>query len=182
MDREARMQLEDNVSDAYPTVDMSIIESMSDAELHHLLSKVDAVEQVKPDKPVRVKEQVVKPVIERVEGLTLEDSFVVSEGRLMRRVVVRQSIGQFASETVHLEPLGERVRFAGRVYRVSHLIHYFQTGEWIRRISKAEKAPRYRARVRTPSGLIHLGYFATEAERDAAVFAHKLGLGKVPIK
>jgi hypothetical protein len=182
MNREAREQIEDAVSDAYPTVDMSIIESFSDEELHHLLSKVDAVEQVKPDKPVRVKEQVIKPTIERVDGLTLEDSFIVSEGRLMRRVVVRQSVGQFASETIHLEPLGERVRFAGRVYRVSHLIHYFQTGDWIKRVTKAERLPRYRARVRTPNGLVHLGYFATEGERDAAVFAHKLGLGKVPSK
>jgi hypothetical protein len=182
MNREAREQIEDAVSDAYPTVDMSIIESFSDEELHHLLSKVDAVEQVKPDKPVRVKEQVVKPVVERVEGLTLEDSFVVSEGRLMRRVMVRQSVGQFASETVHLEPLGERVRFAGRVYRVSHLMHYLKTGEWTKRISKVERLPRYRARVRTPNGLVHLGYFATVEERDAVMFAHKLGLGKVPSK
>jgi hypothetical protein len=182
MDREARMKLEDDVSDAYPTVDMSIIESMSDDELRHLLTRVDAVEQVKPDKPVCVKQQAIKPIVERVEGLTLEDSFVVSEGRLMRRVMVRQSVGQFASETVHFEPLGERVRFAGRVYRVSHLLHYLKTGEWIKRISKVERLPRYRARVRTPSGLVHLGYFATEGERDAAVFAHKLGLGKVPSK
>jgi hypothetical protein len=182
MNREARMKLEDDVSDAYPTVDMSIIESMSDAELRHLLSKVDAVEQVKHDKPVRVKEQVVKPVVERVEGLTLEDSFIVSEGRLMRRVVVRQSVGQFVSETVHLEPLGERVRFAGRVYRVSHLVHYFQTGDWIKRVTKVEKAPRFKAQVRDGARVLHLGYFATEGERDAAVFAHKLGLGKVPSK
>jgi hypothetical protein len=182
MNREARMQLEDNVSDAYPTVDMSVIESFSDEELRHLLSKVDAVEQVKPDKPVRVKQQAIKPIVERVEGLTLKDSFVVSEGRLMRRVVVRQSVGQFASDTVHLEPLGERVRFAGRVYRVSHLMHYFKTGEWIKRISKVKKAPRFKAQVRDGARVLHLGYFATEGERDAAVFAHKLGLGKAPSK
>jgi hypothetical protein len=182
MNREAREQLEDAVSDAYPTVDMSIIESMSDAELHHLLSKVDAVEQVKPDEPVRVKEQVAKPVVDRVEGLTLEDSFVVSGGRLMRRVVMRHTVGQFASETVQLEPIGERVRFAGRVYRVSHLMHYFQTGEWIKRVSRVKSSPRYKAQVRNGARVLHLGYFASEAERDAAVFAYKLGLGKVPSK
>jgi hypothetical protein len=176
MNRESREQLEDAVSDAYPTVDMSVIESFSDEELHHLLSKVDAVEQVKPDKPVRVKEQVIKPTIERVDGLTLEDSFIVSEGRLMRRVVVRQSVGQFASETIHLEPLGERVRFAGRVYRVSHLIHYFQTGDWIKRVTKVKKAPRFKAQLRDGARVLHLGYFATEGERDAAVFAYRLGL------
>jgi hypothetical protein len=34
----------------------------------------------------------------------------------------------------------------------------------------------HRARVRTPTGLVHLGYFATLQERDAAVFAHRIGI------
>lgn len=168
-----REQLEDAVFDAYPTADMSIIESFSDDELRHLLAKDEPAKQAKP---VRVKEQAIKPKVERVEGLTLDEAFAVSGGRLMRRVVMRHTVGQFASETVHLEPIGERVRFAGRVYRVSHLMHYFKTGEWIKRVVKVKSPPRYRARVRTSSGLLHLGYFATEAERDAAIFAYRLGL------
>lgn len=168
-----REQLEDAVFDAYPTADMAIIESFSDDELRHLLAKDEPAKQAKP---VRVKEQAIKPKVERVEGLGLDESFAVSGGRLMRRVVMRHTVGQFASETVHLEPIGERVRFAGRVYRVSHLMHYFKTGEWIKRVAKVKSSPRYRARVRTPSGLLHLGYFATVEERDAAVFAYRLGL------
>jgi hypothetical protein len=168
-----REQLEDAVSDAYPTVDMSVIESFSDEELRHLLVKDEPVKQVKPEP---VKEQVIKPKVERVEGLTVDEAFAVVNGRLMRRVVMRHTVGQFASETVHLEPIGERVRFAGRVYRVSHLMHYFKTGEWVKRVAKVKSSPRYRARVRTSSGLLHLGYFATEAERDAAIFAYRLGL------
>jgi hypothetical protein len=174
-----REQLEDAVSDAYPTVDMSVIESMSNEELRHLLAKDEPVKQVKPEP---VKEQAIKPTIERIEGLGLDESFTVVNGRLMRRMVMRHTVGQFASETVQLEPIGERVRFAGRVYRVSHLLHYFKTGEWIKRVNRVKKAPRYRARVRTSSGLLHLGYFATVEERDAAVFAYRLGLGKVPSK
>ena len=168
-----REQLEDAVSDAYPTVDMSIIESMSDEELRHLLVKDEPVKQVKPEP---VKEQAIKPTVERVEGLGLDESFTVSNGRLMRRVVMRHTVGQFASETVQLEPIGERVRFAGRVYRVSHLMHYFETGEWIKRVNRVKKTPRYKAQVRVGARVLHLGYFATEAERDAAVFAYRLGL------
>jgi len=33
-----------------------------------------------------------------------------------------------------------------------------------------------RARVRTPEGLLHLGYFVTQEERDAAIFAYRLGI------
>jgi hypothetical protein len=174
-----REQLEDAVSDAYPTVDMSVIESFSDEELRHLLVKDEPVKQVKPES---VKEQVIKPTVERVEGLGLNESFAVVNGRLMRRVVMRHTVGQFASETVQLEPIGERVRFAGRIYRVSHLLHYFETGEWIKRVNRVKSSPRYRARVRTSNGLLHLGYFATVEERDAAVFAYKLGLGLTPSK
>lgn len=38
----------------------------------------------------------------------------------------------------------------------------------------------HRARVRTPLGLIHLGYFATVGERDAAVFAYRIGIRENP--
>jgi hypothetical protein len=38
------------------------------------------------------------------------------------------------------------------------------------------RAKRYRARVRESDRLVHLGYFATREERDAAVFAYRLGI------
>jgi len=175
MTHETREQLEDAVFDAYPSLDMDVIESMPDDELRHLLNK-DKPEAVKP-KPVKEPKRVaIKPTIERIEPEALEDAFIVANGRLMRRLIVRQTIGQFSSETVQLEPVGERVRFAGRIYRVSHLLHWFTTGEWIKRVSKAEKVQRYRARVRTSNGLVHLGYFASQSERDAAVFAYRLGI------
>ena len=42
-------------------------------------------------------------------------------------------------------------------------------------LARAKTKP-YRARVRTPDGLLHLGYFATVEERDAAIFAYRLGI------
>ena len=44
-------------------------------------------------------------------------------------------------------------------------------GEWLKQRGKP-----FRARVRTDNGLVHLGYFATEEERNAAVFAYRLGI------
>ena len=179
MTHETREQLEDAVFDAYPTLDMDVIESMPDDELCHLLNK-DKPEAVKPKPVEKPNQPIAKAKIERIEPEALEDAFTVANGRLMRRLIVRQTIGQFSSESVQLEPVGERVRFAGRIYRVSHLLHWFTTGEWIKRLSKAEKVQRYRARVRTSNGLVHLGYFASQSERDAAVFAYRLGI--TPIK
>lgn len=175
MTHETREQLEDAVFDAYPSLNMDVIESLTIKELHHLLSKGDP-KTVEPERVEEPNQPIAKAKIERVEPKALEDAFTVANGRLMRRLIVRQTIGQFSSETVQLEPVGERVRFAGRIYRVSHLLHWFTTGEWIKRVSKAEKVQRYRARVRTSNGLVHLGYFASQSERDAAVFAYRLGI------
>ena len=58
-------------------------------------------------------------------------------------------------------------------HAASILRHFLTTGEWVKRVP----APvRYRARVRTPEGLMHLGYFATQEERNAAIFAYRLGI------
>lgn len=38
------------------------------------------------------------------------------------------------------------------------------------------RAKSYRARLREGKRLVHLGYFATVEERDAAIFAYKLGI------
>lgn len=175
MTHETREQLEDAVFDAYPAFDMDVIESLTIEELRNLLSKGEP-KAVKPEPIKEPKQPIAKVKIERIEPEALKDAFTVVNCRLMRRLIVRQTIGQFTSESVQLEPVGERVRFAGRIYRVSHLLHWFTTGEWIKRVSKAEKVQRYRARVRTSNGLVHLGYFATVEERDAAVFAYRLGI------
>ena len=42
------------------------------------------------------------------------------------------------------------------------------------------RAKPYRARIRDDGRLVHLGYFATAEERDAAIFAYRIGLRNVP--
>ena len=79
-------------------------------------------------------------------------------------------------EVEHFAPCGGRVRFGGRVYSAAVVLHYLQTGELVERVPRAKVAPRYRARVRTPEGLLHLGYFRSVEERAAAVFAYRLGV------
>ena len=173
MTQETRQQLEDAVFDAYPSLDMDVIESMPVDELHHLLNKVKPEQLEQVEEP---KQSPVKRVSVKVEPQTLEDAFVVSEGRLMRRMVTRHTLGQFTSETVHFAPTGERVSFAGRVYRATHLMHYLTTGQWIVRIDKRVSVKRYKAQVRIGARVLHLGYFASQEERDAAIFSYRLGI------
>lgn len=173
MTHETREQLEDVVFDAYPTLDMDVIESMPVEELRHLLDRLkpEQLEQVEEPKQSPVKRSSVK-----VEPQTLEDAFVVSNGRLMRRMVTRHTLGQFVSETVHLAPTGERVSFAGRTYRATHLMHYLKTGQWVLRIDKRVNVKRHKAQVRVGARVLHLGYFASQEERDAAVLSYRLGI------
>lgn len=176
MTHETREQLEDAVFDAYPSIDMDVIESFTVQELRHLLAKLKP-EVIEPKQVAHEpKQSAVKPMSVKVEPQTLADAFTVSNGRLMRRIVTRQTLGQFSTDIVHLAPTGEQARFAGRTYRTSHILHWLQTGQWVLRINKVKRVQRYRARVYTPNGLVHLGYFASQSERDAAVFEHKLGI------
>lgn len=112
---------------------------------------------------------------------TIGEAFALVDGRLMRRRVARVEVVQrnnerFTREVEHFTLCGGRVRFGGRVYSAAVVAHYLQTGEIVERVPRAKVAPRYRARVRTPEGLLHLGYFATVEERDAAIFAYRLGI------
>lgn len=112
---------------------------------------------------------------------TISEAFALVDGQLMRRTVARVEVVQrdnvrFSREVEQLTPCGDRVRFGGRTYRAAVIAHYLKTGELVHRAPRAAKPPRYRARVRTPGGLVHLGYFASVAERDAAIFAYRLGI------
>ena len=173
---EARQALEDAVFDAYPTLDMDTIESMPDAELRYLLGKTEP-ELIHHSKAKEPKLSVPKSTVERVTPRTIADAFAVVDGRLMRREVTRRTVAGFdASESVRLLPVGERVLFDGRTYRASHVLHYLRTGQWVLRISKTPKRTRYKAQVRVGAKVVHLGYFDNVADRDAAVFAYKLGI------
>ena len=112
---------------------------------------------------------------------TIGDAFVLVDGRLMRRraarvEVVQQDGDRFTREVEHFTPCGGRVRFGGRIYSAAVVSHYLQTGEIVDRVPRAKTAQRFKAQVREGARVRHLGYFASEEERDAAVFAYKLGI------
>lgn len=112
---------------------------------------------------------------------TIGEAFALVDGRLMRRRVARVEVVQrdgerFTREVEHFTPCGGRVRFGGRVYSAAVVAHYLQTGEIVERVPRAKVAPRFKAQVREGARVRHLGYFATVEERDAAIFAYRLGI------
>lgn len=157
------------------------LESLPDAELLALLDEPVPAEV--PDAPVKIRKPRMRKTVRREKGLPLDESFAVIDGVLMRRIVF--AIERFEGERLiderrveSLEQCGERVTWDGRIYYSSVIAHRLITGEWVARAPrvKQDKRMRYRARVRTPEGLVHLGYFDTVADRDAAVFAYKVGV------
>ena len=118
---------------------------------------------------------------QHIKPRTIEDAFAVVNGQLMRRrvaivEVVQKDNERFSRQTEALMPCGDRVRFGDRVLLSKVVAHYLTTGETLTRAPREPKPLRFRARVRTDNGLVHLGYFATEEERNAAVFAYRLGI------
>jgi hypothetical protein len=72
---------------------------------------------------------------------------------------------------------GHKMR--GKMVSKTTLIHYLKTGEWVRRVAGPKKPKKFRARFRDGSKMVHLGYFVTEHERDAAILNYKLcGIGR----
>jgi len=148
-----------------------------------LLAQEDAPRVVvkpepKPRKP-KISKKAAPP--QHIKPRTIEDAFVVVNGELMRRrvaivEVVQKDNERFSRQTEALVPCGDRVRFGDRVLLSKVVAHYLTTGEMLTRAPREPKPLRFRARVRTDSGLVHLGYFATEEERNAAVFAFRLGI------
>lgn len=112
---------------------------------------------------------------------TIDEAFALVDGRLMRRRVARVEVVQrdgerFSREVEHFDGCGDRVRFGGRIYSAAVVSHYLQTGEIVERVPRAKVAPRFKAQVRDGARVRHLGYYASEEERDAAVFAYRLGI------
>jgi hypothetical protein len=153
---------------------------MTDEEQLRELQSLAQDEPVKLSPPkVRENRKPAPPVV--IAPRTIGEAFALVDGQLMRRTVARVEMVQrdgerFTREVEQLTPCGDRVRFDGRTYRAAVVAHYLKTGELVHRAPRAAKPPRYRARVRTPGGLVHLGYFASAAERDAAVFAYRMGI------
>ena len=172
--------------DDFADADASQLEQLTDEQLREILGDAAPPAVVAPVEPAPRKERKkresrkpVPPVV--ITPRTIGEAFALVDGRLMRRRVARVEVVQrdnvrYVREVEHLTPCGDRVRFGGRVYSAAVVLHYLQTGELVHRAPRAAKPPRYRARVRTPDGLLHLGYFATQDDRNAAIFAYRLGI------
>lgn len=156
IDREA---LEDAVIDMYPAIDMDAVEMLSNDQLVNMLQmKQGKRESVVSVKPVKVKARWVK----------VTSSYQVRNGMLVFVELWRSPGGV---EHEHIAESGARVVYEGRTMSASILKHYLITGEWVKRVPKPKK---HRAVVRVGQKVMHLGYFATQSERDAAVLSHKL--------
>ena len=164
-----RQALEDAVFNVYPDIDMDEIERMPDDQLIWLLDlkrqkreerKLDEVTPPRPRKPVAVWEK-------------HSSTFEVRRGELVHIETWR--VANDAGETMreYVQQCADRVWYDGRMVSASILRHFLLTGQWVKRIPKPRK---YRAIVREGRRTIHLGYFLSEEDRDAAVFAWRLGL------
>lgn len=162
MSNESRETLEDKVYDLYSELDMGEIQRMSDEQLINLinLKMVLRNDQPKPVKPV-------KPIAAR--WLKVYSGFEVRDDQLVLVETWRKN----GIDHEKIEPCKNRVTYEGKQVSASILKHYLLTGEWIKRVAKPSK---HRAIVRVGKKVIHLGYFATLEQKDAAIFAFKLGI------
>ena len=172
--------------DDFADADASQLEQLTDEQLREILGDAAPPVVVAPVEPAprkeRKKRESRKPAPPvAVVPRTIGEAFALVDGRLMRRRVARVEVVQrdgerFTREVEHFAPCGGRVRFGGRVYSAAVVLHYLKTGELVHRAPRAAKPPRYKAQVRDGARVVHLGYFATVEERDAAVFAYRLGI------
>lgn len=170
-----REALEDAVYQAHPDLEMDDIERMPNEKLLWMLDEkrkrqMDKKQERREDK---VRESAIKKQRTTFLWEKVGTSFEVRDGVLLH--VERWHTSNEAGQTVreYVQHCGERVFYEGRMVSSSILRWFLLTGQWVKRIPKPK---RYRAVVRSGSRVVHLGYFPTEADRDAAVFAWKLGL------
>jgi hypothetical protein len=153
------------------------LESLTNQELLEILQENEEPEKPKPIKRPKPEEPK-KPLV--IQPRTMREAFLLVDGRLMRRTVAMvqemDRNGKYWKQVEHLVLCGERAKWNGRTYYSSIVMHYLKTGELVSRVPNEPVAPRYRARVRNNGKLVHLGYFASLEERDAAVFAYNLGI------
>lgn len=169
MINEAREALEDKVYYLHTELDMTDIQRMTDEQLTNLVNLSRPNNRSMGDQPKQVKE----PKLARVtiaKWQKVSAAYEVRDGRLC--MVEQWRKNGIVSEKV--EPCKTRVTYEGKQVSASILMHYLLTGEWIKRISKPGKP--FKAVVYANGKTMHLGYFATLAEKDAAIFAFKLGI------
>ena len=168
-----REALEDAVYAAFPDLGMDDIEQMETDKLEWMLEarqgkRKDPANHEKPRSKGRPRKRPSSVVWEKTGA-----GYEVRDGALVH--VEHWRTSNEAGETVreYVTVCGERVSYDGRIVSASILRHFLMTGEWIKRVPKPV---RYRARVRDGARVVHLGYFATQDERNAAIFAYRLGI------
>jgi hypothetical protein len=141
----------------------------------------DKPARIAKHEPVQVKafQKPAKPVL--IEPNSIEEAYTLVNNQLMKRVCTLVEFfhldgSKYTRQLERLVPCGDRVRFKDVTYSAKVVAHYLRTGEQVHRAPRARKDTRYRARVRVGTTLVHLGYFDTVGERDAAVFAYRLGV------
>lgn len=166
--------------------DPSELERESKEQLQEMLLSLEGprVEQIAivDDKVTQAevkREKPAKPV--NVVALTIEGAYTLVNDQVMKRLVTLNEFKhidgtKYTRQIERLVPCGDRVQFAGKTYSKRIVEHYLKTGELLHRAPRTTKGIQYRARVRTPNGLVHLGYFASQDERNAAVFSYRLGI------
>lgn len=161
-----RQALEDAVYAAYPELEMSDIERTPSEKLDYMLG----VRQGRWKLPRTRK--AAEPVPKTIWQKTGE-RYEVRGGVLVHIESWRVSNDAGHDVREYVQQCGERVHFEGRTRSASIVAHYLTTGQWVKRIPKPR---RIRAVVRDNGRVVHLGYFATVEEREAAIFAYKLGI------
>lgn len=178
-DEITRYRLLSSILDLNDDIEPRTIESLTVNQLRSLLSDLKPEKPEKPEKaenadkpaqPKLVESAPVEPApVIDTSPQRLENAFCVRDGRLYRLEVL--------GGITYTIPCGPRVRFNDRVFSARVVMHYLLTGDLLSRAHRTTAVPKpFRARIRSGGRLVHLGYFATAEERDAAVFAHRLGL------
>ena len=169
MINEAREALEDKVYDLYSELDMGDIQRMTDEQLTNLVNLTRPNNRSLPDQPKQVKQsKLARVTIARWQKVSA--AYEVRDGQLF--MIEQWRKNGIISEKV--EPCKSRVTYDGKQVSASILRHYLITGEWIKRLVKPAKP--FKAVVYANGKTVHLGYFATLEQKDAAIFAFKLGI------
>lgn len=163
---EAREALEDKVYDLYPELDMTDIQRMTDNQLMELVNLNRSSDRSLPDQPKPLKP--VKPIA--AKWIKVYSDFEIRNDQLVLVETWRKN----GIDHEKIEPCKNRVTYKGKQVSASILKHYLLTGEWIKRIPKPMKP--FKAVVYSNGKALHLGYFATLEQKDAAIFAFKLGI------
>jgi hypothetical protein len=166
MINEARETLEDKVYELHAELDMTDIQRMSNDQLTNLinLSRPDNRNLVDQHKPVKVA-RAAKPQWQKVSA-----TYEVRDGQLV--LVEQWRKNGIVSEKIEL--CKPRVTYEGKQVSASILMHYLRTGEWIKRVVKPSKP--FKAVAYANGKTVHIGYFATIEQKEAAIFAFKLGI------